>query len=142
MGLDINFYWVKREALERTDKEYNPKTDEGYHWGSDEQSYSKEAYFRKYNFLLPFFGYEDNCSDMPILKSQIRQLAEACRAVLKERNPQYSNDWLPTVEGFFFGSTDYNDNYYEKVEAVKKWAEELSVREWDKDMVLILHRWW
>lgn len=41
------------------------------------------AYFRKVNFLLPFFDYEENCSDLKISKCQVEDLVERCNLILE-----------------------------------------------------------
>lgn len=47
------------------------------------------AYFRKVNFLLPFFDYEENCSDIKISKCQVEDLVERCNLIL-EMNKTFS----------------------------------------------------
>lgn len=41
------------------------------------------AYFRKVNFLLPFFDYEENCSDLEISKCQVEDLVARCNLILE-----------------------------------------------------------
>ena len=41
------------------------------------------AYFRKVNFLLPFFDYEENCSDLEISKCQVEDLIARCNLILE-----------------------------------------------------------
>jgi hypothetical protein len=41
------------------------------------------AYFRKVNFLLPFFDYEENCSNLEISKCQVEDLVARCNLILE-----------------------------------------------------------
>ena len=131
MGLDVNFYKAKRskdnetkERLEEIRKalaaEYLKSIDERNSKLINELEDEKEkinpwnevAYFRKVNFLIPFFGYEENCSNIEIDKYQVEDLIEACKEVLA--NHDKASFLLPTQEGFFFGSTDYDDWYFDE----------------------------
>lgn len=100
MGLDINFYKAKRKDV---------------------------GYFRKVNFLVKFFeeqGYNlENCKPIEIYKEDITELYNRCKKVLQ--NPELGPSLLPTCEGFFFGSTDYDDSYINKVEEVSNYCLEL-----------------
>ena len=159
MGLDITFYKAKRlkdnetkERLEEIRKElateYLKSIDERNSKLINELEDEKEkinpwnevAYFRKVNFLIPFFGYEENCSNIEIDKYQVEDLIEACKEVLA--NHDKASFLLPTQEGFFFGSTDYDDWYFDDVQNVKEKFEEV-LADFDLDeAILIMHCWW
>lgn len=159
MGLDITFYKAKRlkdnetkERLEEIRKElateYLKSIDERNSKLINELEDEKEkinpwnevAYFRKVNFLIPFFGYEENCSNIEIDKYQVEDLIEACKEVLA--NHDKASFLLPTQEGFFFGSTDYDDWYFDDVQNVKEKFEEI-LADFDRDEdILLMHCWW
>ena len=159
MGLDITFYKAKRlkdnetkERLEEIRKElateYLKSRDERNSKLINELEDEKEkinpwnevAYFRKVNFLIPFFGYEENCSNIEIDKYQVEDLIEACKEVLT--NHDKASFLLPTQEGFFFGSTDYDDWYFDDVQNVKEKFEEI-LADFDRDEdILLMHCWW
>ena len=159
MGLDITFYKAKRskdnetkERLEEIRKElateYLKSIDERNSKLINELEDEKEkinpwnevAYFRKVNFLIPFFGYEENCSNIEIDKYQVEDLIEACKEVLA--NHDKASFLLPTQTGFFFGSTDYDDWYFDDVQNVKeKFEEVLADFDMDED-ILLMHCWW
>ena len=159
MGLDITFYKAKRlkdnETKERLDEirkelaaEYLKSIDERNSKLIKELEDEKEkinpwnevAYFRKVNFLIPFFGYEENCSNIEIDKYQVEDLIEACKEVLA--NHDKASFLLPTQEGFFFGSTDYDDWYFDDVQNVKEKFEEI-LADFDRDEdILLMHCWW
>ena len=164
MGLDITFYKAKRskdnetkERLEEISLEEIRKTlATEYIKSIDERNskvikeleeekentnpWNKVAYFRKVNFLIPFFGYEENCSNIEIDKYQVEDLIEACKEVLA--NHDKASFLLPTQAGLFFGSTDYDDLYFDDVQNVKeKFEEVLADFDMDED-ILIMHCWW
>ena len=159
MGLDINFNIAKRSRLEETEErlsELNEAINAEY--CKPENEFSSEranklsneydeinpwkeiAYFRKVNFLLPFFGYEENCSDLEIDKYQVEDLIEACKAVLEDHSK--AEELLPTTAGFFFGNTEYNDWYFGDVECVKTTFESI-LEEFDpEEDILTMYCWW
>ena len=164
MGLDTTFYKAKRskenETKERFEEisleeirktlatEYLKSIDERNSKVIKELEEEKEntnpwnkvAYFRKVNFLIPFFGYEENCSNIEIDKYQVEDLIEACKEVLA--NHDKASFLLPTQAGLFFGSTDYDDLYFDDVQNVKeKFEEVLADFNMDED-ILIMHCWW
>jgi hypothetical protein len=83
--------------------------------------------FRKVNFLIPFFeslGYNvDNCIPIEILKEDVIELIDRCNKVLK--NPELGPELLPTTEGFFFGNTEYDEDYLYNVDYVLFSMEEI-----------------
>lgn len=159
MGLDITFYKAKRlkdnetkERLEEIRKElateYLKSIDERNSKLINELEDEKEkinpwnevAYFRKVNFLIPFFGYEENCSNIEIDKYQVEDLIEACNEVLA--NHDKASFLLPTETGFFFGSTDYDDWYFDDVKSVKTTFESI-LEDFDQEEdILTMHCWW
>ena len=76
------------------------------------------AYFRKVNFLIPFFenyysSKINNLEDFEITKSSILELKDRCEQVLNDRT--LAKDLLPTHGGFFFGNINYDEYYYDDV---------------------------
>ena len=73
------------------------------------------AYWRKANAIHSWFVSnvqhgEDNCAEYYVNREQLEALVQECKAVLdKKANPQ---SVLPTKEGFFFGSYEYDEWYY------------------------------
>lgn len=100
------------------------------------------GYFRKVNFLIPFFDYEEDCSEQDISVAQLKELVRRCKIVLEERNEETSKEELPTTSGFFFGSTDYGEDYYDDVAEVKEWAEELIATTNEDTHRLVMYCWW
>ena len=76
MGLDIYFKRVNKIDFQFAKKK---DTQEAY----DELQFEDMGYFRKVNCLLPFFGYEDDCSIHPIEKCQIEDLVSTAKKLLE-----------------------------------------------------------
>lgn len=72
-------------------------------------------YWRKENAIHNWFvrnaqNGNDNCSEYHVSREQLKELAETCKKVID--NPNLAHELLPTTEGFFFGSTDYDEWYF------------------------------
>jgi hypothetical protein len=77
------------------------------------------GYWRKANAIHKWFvdtaqGGVDDCKTYDVSREQLRRLRDLCRDALlhRDRAPEI----LSTREGFFFGSTDYNDWYFTDLE--------------------------
>jgi hypothetical protein len=73
-------------------------------------------YWRKQNAIHDWFvrnaqGGEDNCKKYYVSREQLQELADICLKVLE--NNQLAHELLPTTDGFFFGSTQYDDWYFD-----------------------------
>lgn len=121
MGLDIYFDKVPKGAKDKSNGE-------------------EVAYFRKVNFLVRFFNYEENCEFQPIEKSQIEKLLRYCDEVLKDNNK--AETLLPTQGGFYFGNTEYNDYYFSDVEEVKKVFTEILEKIDFESSEIVMYCWW
>lgn len=84
------------------------------------------GYFRKVNFLVKYFeslGFDvEHQTPLYITKEQAIELRNRCQMVLDDHSQ--AEELLPTMDGFFFGSTDYDEYYFEDVEQVLKYCEE------------------
>lgn len=78
------------------------------------------GYFRKVNFLVKYFcdlGFDvENQTPFCITKEQVLELRNRCQLVLEDHSQ--AEELLPTMSGFFFGSTDYDECYFDDVEQV------------------------
>lgn len=92
-------------------------------------------YWRKVNHIHSWFvnncqNGEDECQETEISKEQLKNLLSTCKKVLEDNS--LAEELLPTSEGFFFGSTNYDTNYFE---SIKDTVEELEplIEEWEQD---------
>lgn len=78
------------------------------------------AYWRKSNAIHNFFvqlnNGVDDCEPIRVAKVDLENLLERCKEVLRVRTDAIANELLPSVSGFFFGSTEYDEWYYEDLE--------------------------
>ncbi|MEA2037102.1 MAG: hypothetical protein U9O94_06310 [Nanoarchaeota archaeon] len=78
------------------------------------------AYWRKANQIHKWFknncGYENDDTDklVKVSREQLKQLRSIC--ILVNADHSKAEELLPTEEGFFFGSTDYDEYYYDDLE--------------------------
>lgn len=80
------------------------------------------AYWRKANAIHAWFVRsvqrgEDDCREYPVSLNQLRELLSLVDDVLTGR--KQPTDALPTQSGFFFGSTDYDEDYRQDLEDTK-----------------------
>jgi hypothetical protein len=122
MGLDM-YLSAKRYLSDYTPKEKEvaetirnmPMFDSA---GLRVKEVSCEAmYWRKANAIHGWFvdnvqGGEDNCREYWVSNEKLTQLLELCKTVIETKNP----DLLAPRGGFFFGSTDVDDWYYEDLQ--------------------------
>jgi len=78
-------------------------------------------YWRKMNAVHAWFVENvqdgiDECQESRVTIEQLDTLATICEKVIRDKNPEL----LPLQAGFFFGSTDYDDWYWERIEQTAK----------------------
>lgn len=105
--------------------------------------YKQIAYWRKANAIHKWFvenvqhGFDD-CRSAVVSKEQIEELLETCKKI----TPQNASTLLPTQPGFFFGSTDYDEYYYEDIQYTIVTLEKiLKETDWDNEYVLYKSSW-
>jgi hypothetical protein len=125
MGLDMNL----RGSLYLSDYDANSKKiqqdiSSSLEYNLGVKDLPKEVkvevgYWRKANAIHKWFvdnvqNGVDDCKTYDVSREQLRKLRDLCRDVLlhRDRAPEI----LSTKEGFFFGSTDYNDWYFTDLE--------------------------
>jgi len=74
-------------------------------------------YWRKVNAVHAWFVENaqdgiDECQESRVTIEQLDELATICEKVVRDKNPEL----LPSQGGFFFGSTDYDEYYYQEIE--------------------------
>jgi len=74
------------------------------------------GYWRKANAIHQWFvenvqDGEDECERTYVTREQLKELRAVCKAVLDDNT--IAQEKLPTTKGFFFGSVDYDEWYFE-----------------------------
>ena len=123
MGLDM--YLSKKTYV----KQWEHKGDENFqvevtkkgepvsHIKSERISYVEEevGYWRKSNQIHNWFVQNvqngtDDCGTYFVSEEQLEELLELCKRVIE--NNELAEELLPSTDGFFFGSTDYDEWYF------------------------------
>jgi len=83
-------------------------------------------YWRKANAIHRWFvenvqGGEDNCERYYVSREQLMALRDLCANLCTANNAlEMAEDSLPTTDGFFFGSTEYDEWYWNDIENTVK----------------------
>lgn len=112
MGLDM--YLIAKQHFFYKDTEEHKKLQE-----LTNSSFNVSAiefnvgYWRKANHIHQWFvtnvqDGENDCGTYYVTEEQLQDLLDLVNKALKSSNP---SEILPTQEGFFFGSTEYDENY-------------------------------
>lgn len=88
----------------------------------------EEIYWRKVNAVHNWFVENvqnniDDCEIYPVSKDKFKELLNICEEILNDYTK--AEKLLPTRSGFFFGSTLYNDMYFDDLLYTRNKLEEL-----------------
>lgn len=102
------------------------------------------GYWRKANAIHRWFVENvqngvDDCGDYIVSKDNLRDLLVLCHEVMKDKNK--AGELLPTQEGFFFGTTEYGEWYFNDIGLTIKIIEE-TLRDSDEIEQLYYHSSW
>ena len=93
-------------------------------------SYIEEAamYWRKSNGIHQWFvdncqGGQDDCQPYDVSLDKLKELLEVCKQVQADHSK--AEELLPTQSGFFFGSTEYDEWYFQDIDETITGLEEL-----------------
>lgn len=110
-------------------------------FGDDEQL----VYWRKCNQIREWFAQHleegvANCEYSMVTKDDIENLIADCYMVLDHHS--LASEILPTSPGFFFGSTDYDEWYFEDLQyTITNLLKALGEVDWDKEN-MFYYEWW
>lgn len=98
------------------------------------------AYWRKANMIHRWFlkaagAKVDDCTPLHIEPEQLQELVNTCKEVLADHSK--AAELLPVQEGFFFGSYDYDEYYFEHLEETIKQLDDI-----DMDSVYVYQASW
>lgn len=86
------------------------------------------AYWRKANAIHRWFvdlsGEEDKCQKIYVSGKKLLELVDICKQILEDHSK--AEELLPTQEGFFFGSTEYDEWYFDDLENTVKQLENVN----------------
>lgn len=137
MGLDMYLYVSGYESKYSKDYEkdgFYPKDLKELQEEIDKRNFpSKEifyqvGYWRKANAIHNWIVDHcaegvDDCRKIFVSREELEELSNLCEEVLNDHSK--AGDLLPTCDGFFFGSTDYDEWYYRDLEYTRDLIKQL-----------------
>lgn len=122
MGLDMylsanRYVWNNEEAIQKAVGDAISVPD----WARVKGVTVEVGYWRKANHIHNWFVENvqngvDDCGMYEVSMEQLNALRQVCVLVLESKDDEVSAKNLPTQSGFFFGSTAYDEYYYQDVE--------------------------
>lgn len=109
------------------------------------KNYDETFYYRKENWLRNWMinntklTHRSNCEGVEITTNQIKELLNLCEQVLKNKDD--ADELLPTLEGFFFGNTVYDEWYFKGVKHLKHDLETILSHE-NEGLTVTYEDWW
>lgn len=135
MGLDMylsakRYIWKHLDEEQKLQGELNKVFEDDI--GNTDMRVSEVSvnamYWRKANAIHKWFvenvqDGEENCREYWVDSAQLEQLLKMCQLALE--NKDKPDKILPTADGFFFGSTEYEDWYWSDIEETIKGLEKV-----------------
>lgn len=142
MGLDMyltgkRYLWRSNERDQRTADAID-KLDIGTHGMRVKGVECEAMYWRKANAIHKWFvdnaqDGEDDCKEYEVRADQLEALVDACKQALADR--EKAAQILPPISGFFFGSKDLDEWYWDclenTVEGLTKVLSNPDLKDWD-----------
>jgi len=130
MGLDMylsakRFVWYNEDDLSEAIAKAFPDLKEQV--VKIKEVTAEGCYWRKANqihqwFVINVQDGEDECREYEVSREELKTLVEVCKEVLNDRS--LAETKLPPHSGFFFGSTDIDEYYFEDLSYTVKSIEE------------------
>lgn len=99
-----------------------------------------DAYFRKVNVVYKFFEHKLVDEECFVTLSDINELIQRAEEVLTDNGK--AEELLPTCSGCFFGSTDYDEYYFEDLKDIIGQMEKLKANyNEDTDVIFVDMSW-
>lgn len=131
MGLDMYIHKVVKAPVGAEPTEDKPEAIE-------------VAYWRKCNQIHKWFVENiqegiDNCKEYLLTKEQLIELSDTCKRVLADHS--LAEELLPPQAGFFFGSTEIGERYFEDLEGTVEMLEPI-IQDEDPNNEYYYMAWW
>lgn len=129
MGLDM-YLNARRNLWSATDDVVNNLSNQFPELGEGKikQVVAEVGYWRKANAVHQWFVDNvqkgtDDCGTYEVSTDKLKELLDIINEILSDKSKAKS--LLPTTNGFFFGSTDYDEYYFEDLKYTKTLIENL-----------------
>lgn len=160
MGLDMYLFEVPKEfagdpylpeeelaLIPKEQRVYRHKWEEPYPRDGDfyhRPGVREMAYWRKVNAIHQWFvenvqGGEDECNPHRVTTAQLRVLADLVETALT--TPARAASLLPTASGFFFGSTEYDEYYFQDLKETQQMLEKALAEHREGTDLVYLSSW-
>lgn len=138
MGLDM--YLTARQSLGNTgDGEKRRKAIQEIFKGTVVEVFEPESvtfevmYWRKANAIHQWFVTNvqegtDDCGYYDVSLEQLMTLRDIIKNILADRNADKAQELLPPASGFFFGSVDIGDYYWEYLKDTEECLDKIAKR--------------
>lgn len=137
MGLDM--YMFKSKKTSHSVKELCELSNAE----KEDSIFTDIAYWRKFNALHDWFVTHvqigiDDCNIYEVTKDNITDLVDTLNSVLEKKD---STDFMPSI-GFFFGNTEVDEYYWERVEDTHvKMYQLLNEFDWEDQRMFYQSSW-
>jgi hypothetical protein len=131
MGLDMYLYkrhYVKGKQLGELTKQVLDKLEPTIRLERISTIYEQVAYWRKANQIHQWFvdhvlDGDDNCREHECELTQLRELLGVVKRVLDDH--KLAEEEMPTMSGFFYGSTEYDEDYFDDLRDTERMLSEI-----------------
>lgn len=141
-NIDVEEIKTTKPELYEELKPYIVQRGKYCHW---ESLFEEVGYWRKANAIHQWFVEKvqdgvDNCGQYEVEKEQIEELLELCKSV--DADHRKAAILLPTQSGFFFGSTEYDEWYFEDIKnTIETLTKVLEETDFDREMITYQSSW-
>lgn len=112
---------------------------------------NEDLYFRKVNFIYGYFADKLENEQCWVDKEELEDIVNSCKEILDQYYDESAEDnskaielakeLLPTTNGFFFGSTEYDEYYFNDLEDVAYKLEMFLGELEDDESIFVVMSW-
>lgn len=106
---------------------------------TNQYTYRKVNWLRNWVIENTLLTHSSNTEEVILHIEKLKELLELCKETLEEK--QNADEILPTLGGFFFGDTEYDEYYFSSVRKVRDDLNEILENEGAIQMVTY-EDWW
>lgn len=136
--------WTFREADKNIERQIRPIFPAMQDFPVTEITFEL-MYWRKANHIHRWFVENvqhgvDDCGEYQVSREQLSDLSSRCVAVLNSH--EQADQQLPTLGGFFFGGTTYDQYYFDQLRRTRDGLDRILTIQDDQELVFSYHSSW